>query len=123
MHAVGMHTAYEPRPLWINTTVILSGKQQNGDTTRAYSVRCSSKTPDANMRSPYGDTQLLEFVWLVTCGLRNHNNGVSLKTEGSDTPEISYTVGRNPTRNPKSKAKSRNPTRNLEIQTKSRNPI
>ena len=43
--------------------------------------------------------------------------------EGSDTPEISYTVGRNPTRNPKSKAKSRNPTRNLEIQTKSRNPI
>ena len=41
--------------------VILSGKQQNGDTTRAYSVSCSSRTPDANMRSPdpYGDTLLI----------------------------------------------------------------
>ena len=55
---------------------ILSGKQQNDDTTQAYSVSCSLKTPDANMRSPYGDTLLLEFVWLVTCVLRNHNNGV-----------------------------------------------
>ena len=53
--------------------VILSGKQQNGDTTRAYSVSCSSKTPDANMRSSYGDTLQ---VCLVTCVLRNHNNGV-----------------------------------------------
>ena len=52
--------------------VILSGKQQNGDTTRAYSVSCSSKTPDANMRSSYGDTLQ---VCLVTCVLRNHNNG------------------------------------------------
>ena len=52
-------TAYEPRPLWFRIfcmAVILSGKQPNGDTTRAYSVSCSSKTPDANMRSPYGDT-------------------------------------------------------------------
>ena len=39
--------------------VILSGKQQNDDTTRAYLVSCSSKTPDANMRSPYGDTLLI----------------------------------------------------------------
>ena len=56
--------AYEPRPLWFRklcTAVILSGKQQNGETTRAYSVSCSSKTPDANMRSPYGDTLLLEL--------------------------------------------------------------
>ena len=54
-------TAYEPRPLWIRKfcmAVILSGKQQNDDTTRAYSVSCSSKTPDANMRSPYGDTRI-----------------------------------------------------------------
>ena len=69
-------TAYEPRPLWFRIfcmAVILSGKQQNGDTTRPYSVSCSSKTPDANMRSPYGDTL---HVCLVTCALRNHNNGV-----------------------------------------------
>ena len=69
-------TAYEPRLLWFRNfcmTVILSGKQQNDDTTRAYSVSCSSKTPDADMRSPYGDTLLLEFVWLVTYVLRNHN--------------------------------------------------
>ena len=52
------------------TAMIQSGEQQNGDTTRAYSVSCSSKTPDANMRSPYGDTLLLDFVWLVTCVLR-----------------------------------------------------
>ena len=31
--------------------MILSGEQQNDDTTRAYSVSCSSKTPDANMLS------------------------------------------------------------------------
>ena len=43
------------------------------NTTQAYSVSCSSKTPDANMRSPYVDTLLLEFMWLVTCVLRNHN--------------------------------------------------
>ena len=57
-------TAYEPRPLWFSNfcmAVILSGKQQNDDTTRAYSVSCSSKTPDANMRSPYGDTLLLNL--------------------------------------------------------------
>ena len=53
--------------------VILSGKQQNGDSTRAYSVSCFSRTPDANMRSPYGDTLLLEFMWMVMCLLRNHN--------------------------------------------------
>ena len=55
MHAAA---AYEPHPLWFKIfcmAVILSGKQQNGDTTRAYSVSCSSRTPDANMRSPYGD--------------------------------------------------------------------
>ena len=42
-------TAYEPRPLWFKefcTAVILSGKQQNGNTTLAYSVSCSSKTSD-----------------------------------------------------------------------------
>ena len=69
-------TAYEPRPLWFRDfcmAVILSGMQQNDDTTRAYSVSCSSKTQDANMRSPYGDTLQ---VCLVTCVLRNHNNGV-----------------------------------------------
>ena len=63
-------TAYEPRPLWFRIfcmAVILSGKQQNGDATRAYSVSCSSKTPDANMRSPYGDALQ---VCLVTCVLR-----------------------------------------------------
>ena len=57
--------AYEPRPLWYKefcTAVILSGKEQNGDTTRAYSVICSLNTPDAHMSSPYGDTLLLEFV-------------------------------------------------------------
>ena len=48
----------------------ISGEQQNGYTTRAYSVSCSLKTPDAaNMRSPYGNTLSLEFVWLVTCVL------------------------------------------------------
>ena len=55
-------TTYEPHPLWFRNfcmAVILSGKQQNDDTTRAYSVSCSSKTPDANMRSPYGDTVLI----------------------------------------------------------------
>ena len=28
-------------------------------------MSCTSKTPDVNMRSPYDDTLLLEFVWLV----------------------------------------------------------
>ena len=41
--------------------VILSGKQQNGDTTRAYSVSCSLKTPDANMCSPYGDALVINL--------------------------------------------------------------
>ena len=50
---------------------------QEDDTTRAYWVSCSSKTPDAKMRSPYGDTLFLEFMRLVTCVLRNHNNMAS----------------------------------------------
>ena len=59
--------------------MIVSGKLQNGDITRAYSVSCYSKTPDANMRSPYGDTLLLEFEWLITCVLRNHNMASNTK--------------------------------------------
>ena len=63
MHAVC--TEYEPRLLWFRNfcmAVILSGKQQNDDTKRAYSVSCSSKTPDANMLSPYGDTLLARVL-------------------------------------------------------------
>ena len=66
-----------------------------------------------------------------------HMHRVSCELAGNDVPvlttfnyiKLHCTVGRNPTRNPKSKAKSRNPTRNLEIQheiqksnLKSRNP-
>ena len=76
-----MYNSGPATPLYIGrhyrVSLILSGEQQNGDTTRTYLVSCSSKTPDVNfMRSPYGNTLLLEFVWLVTCVLRNHNNGV-----------------------------------------------
>ena len=72
-HACWLLQAYEPRPLLLGkfcTAVILSGKQQNGDPTRACSLSCSTKTSDSNMSSPDGDTL---FVWLVTCVLRNHN--------------------------------------------------
>ena len=48
MHAAGIRAP----PIIIeklSTAVILSGKQQNGDPTRACSLSCFSKTPDSNM--------------------------------------------------------------------------
>ena len=85
-------TAYEPRPLLFRIlcmAVILSGKQQNGDTTRAYSVSCSSKTPDANMRSPYGDTLQVCFVDFHRFQVRHFNEHYEQSYDGEDgaTPE------------------------------------
>ena len=38
--------------------------------------------------SPYGDILLLEFVWLITCVLRNHNN-----EQGVFTPLVFASTG------------------------------
>ena len=82
MHAV--HTSPAHTCLYTYAAVIIIWQVQNGDPTRAYR---SSKTPDkcrvCVLRSTRRSDTLaawsraLPIAWqLVTCVLRNHNNGV-----------------------------------------------